>query len=356
MTGGRYNYLHSTAAAKQRAMPNRKPLVAVTLGDPAGIGPEVVAKALGRPDVQTLARSVVVGSLPVLEQALALVDADLTARRVTVPDETVAEGEIGVYEEAAEPGLAALPYGVADRAAGAAAVAWAMAAARLAMDGRVDAIATAPLNKAAAHLAGYEDVGHQEIYQTMTGAPQVVTMLLTTGLRVVHLTTHRSLRIACDYVTKENVEAKLRLIHDFFSSHGFQNPRIAAAALNPHAGEAGIIGTEEIDAIAPAVAAARADGLDVTGPVPADSVFGQAIEGKFDVVLAMYHDQGHIAVKIHGWAESVTMNLGLPFLRTSVDHGTAFDIAGRGIADDTGMAQAIRLAAGVAATGTLAGF
>jgi 4-hydroxythreonine-4-phosphate dehydrogenase len=235
-------------------------------------------------------------------------------------------------------------------------VQWVKAAAELAMAGKVDAIATAPINKHAANLAGYTDVGHQEIYQSMTGAAQVVTMLVTTGLRVVHLTTHRSLRVACDYVTQDNVIAKLRLAHDFFVSQGFASPRIAAAALNPHGGEAGIIGTEEIDEIAPAVAAAKAAGMNVTGPIPADTVFNQAIDGKFDAVLAMYHDQGHVAIKVHDWASSATMNLGLPFLRTSVDHGTAFDIAGQGIADATGIKQAVRLAALVSGAGSIADF
>ena len=233
------------------------------------------------------------------------------------------------------------------------AVAWATTAARLAMDGRADGIATAPLNKEAAHLAGHAEVGHQEIYQALTGAGRVLTMLLTQGLRVVHLTTHRSLRDACGEVTLDNVLATLRLTHDFFAGHGFPHPRIAAAALNPHGGEAGLMGSEETEAIGPAVEAARELGIEAVGPIPADSVFNRAIDGEFDVVLAMYHDQGHIAIKVHDWARSVTMNLGLPFLRTSVDHGTAFDIAGRGVADASGMIEAVRLAARLARTGLL---
>jgi 4-hydroxythreonine-4-phosphate dehydrogenase len=284
------------------------------------------------------------------------VDSTLTARSVVAPGDSVSDNEASVFEANVPPRLERLPYGEASANAGAAAVEWAMTAARLAIDGRVDAIATAPLNKHAANLAGFSDVGHQEIYQSMTGSEQVSTMLVTPGLRVVHLTTHRSLRLACDWVTKENVLAKLRLTHAFFAAHGFPQPRIAVAALNPHGGEAGIIGMEEIDAIEPAVREAQNEGMDVTGPVPADSVFNQAIGGRFDVVLAMYHDQGHVAVKVHDWAASSTTNLGLPFIRTSVDHGTAFDIAGRGIADPTGMVQAIRLAAVIAGTGTLAGF
>ena len=337
-------------------MPSPLPLIAVTMGDPAGVGPEVIAKALGTSEVQAIASTVVIGSVPVLEKALALVDSTLAARPVAEPGGRVGDNEVAVFEADVPPGLERLPYGEVSPDAGKAAVEWAVTAARLAIDGGVEAIATAPLNKHAANLAGFSEVGHQEIYQSMTGAEHVSTMLVTPGLRVVHLTTHRSLRLACDWVTKENVLAKLRLTHAFFAAHGFERPRIAAAALNPHGGEAGIIGTEEIDAIEPAVSEAQNEGMVVTGPVPADSVFNQAIDGRFDVVLAMYHDQGHVAVKVHDWAASTTTNLGLPFIRTSVDHGTAFDIAGRGIADPTGMVQAIRLAATIAGTGSLAGF
>jgi 4-phospho-D-threonate 3-dehydrogenase / 4-phospho-D-erythronate 3-dehydrogenase len=338
-------------------MTQQLPLVGITLGDPVGVGPEVVAKALSSGALNDIARLVVIGSVPVLDKALALTDSSLSARAVAEPADAVDDGQVAVYEPTGLPaGLQDLPYGAVSAEGGEAAVVWVKAAAELALAGRIDAIATAPINKHAANLAGYTDVGHQEIYQAMTGVPQVVTMLVTPGLRVVHLTTHRSLRIACDYVTKDNVLAKLQLTHDFFASQGFAPARIAAAALNPHGGEAGIIGMEEIDEIAPAVEAARAAGIDATGPIPADSVFNQAIDGKFDVVLAMYHDQGHVAIKVHDWASSATMNLGLPFLRTSVDHGTAFDIAGQGIADSTGMVQAVRLAALISGTGSIADF
>ena len=331
----------------------RNPLIAVTLGDPAGVGPEVVAKALARPRVRALADLVVVGNTAVLDRAFALVDSELHAARVADPAESVAPDAVGVYEEEPADALADLPYGRISAAAGTAAVAWATTAGRLALEGRVDGVATAPLNKEAAHLAGGAEVGHQEIYQALTGAELVMTMLLAPGLRVVHLTTHRSLREACDAVTRDAVLAALRLTHDFFAEHGIPRPRIAAAALNPHGGEAGLLGSEESEAIAPAVEAARELGIDTAGPVPADAVFNRAIDGAFDVVLAMYHDQGHIAIKVHDWSRSVTMNLGLPFLRTSVDHGTAFDIAGRGIADPAGMIEAVRLAAQLARTGSL---
>lgn len=332
------------------------PLIAITLGDPAGVGPEVVAKALTSGLLNNVARTVVVGSVPVLDKALALIDSPLTAKAVNEPAAEFGLEDIAVFEPDVPADLGSLPYGEESADAGEAAVTWAKAAANLAWSGKVAALATAPINKHAASLAGYTDVGHQEIYQSMTGVDQVLTMLVTPGLRVVHLTTHRSLRIACDYVTKDSILAKLHLTNDFFVSQGFAHPRIAAAALNPHSGEGGIIGVEEIEEIEPAVRAAREAGIEASGPIPADTVFNQAINGEYDVVLAMYHDQGHVAIKVHDWASSATMNLGLPFIRTSVDHGTAFDIAGKGIADSTGMLQAVRLAAAVAGRGSIADF
>ena len=324
---------------------NAKPTIAVTLGDPAGIGPEVAAKAFADPRAQAAARLVAVGSAGVLERALALTGSPLRAQVVAHPADVADAGAIPVLEDGASDGLASLPMGELSAQAGGTSVEWALAAARLALEGSVDAIVTAPINKEAAHLAGYGDIGHMELFQSLTNAPQVATMLLTHGLRAVHLTTHRSLRVACDYVTRDNVLAKLRLTHEFFAAHGQPSPRIGVAALNPHGGEGGLLGSEEVEHIAPAVEDARGEGIDAIGPVPADSVFTQAIDGRYDAVLAMYHDQGHVAVKVHGWADSVTMNLGLPFLRASVDHGTAFDIAGKGVADARSMVSAIRVAA-----------
>ena len=332
---------------------NHRPRIAITLGDPTGIGPEVVAKALSTPGVAADAALTVVGSPGVLNRALNLVGSNLRSRVVAEAGNAPAEGCVDVLSPHDDDGLDALPYGETSPRAGAAAVAWATAAARLAMEGAVDAIATAPISKEAARLAGHEDFGHQEIYQHLAGAPRVLTMLLTHGLNVVHLTTHHPLRDAALYVTRERVLEALRLTHTFFAAHGVPAPRIGVAALNPHGGEAGIIGTEEIEEIRPAVEDAVAEGIAAAGPVPADSIFGQAIEGRYDAVLAMYHDQGHIAVKVHDWEASITLNIGLPFLRTSVDHGTAFDIAGQGVADATGMIEAIRYAAEVSRTGRL---
>ncbi len=330
-----------------------RPRIAITLGDPTGIGPEVVARALAQPGMEEDAALFVVGSPAVLDREFDLIGSDLRARSVDGVGDARAPGLVNVISPLDDDSLAALPHGETSPRAGAAAVEWAAAAARLAMEGVVDAIATAPISKEAARLAGHEDFGHQEIYQHLAGVPRVLTMLLTNGLNVVHLTTHYPLREAALHVTRERVLEALRLTHGFFTSHGIPAPRIGVAALNPHGGEAGLIGTEEIEEIRPAVEDANAEGIAAIGPVPADSIFGHAIEGRYDAVLAMYHDQGHIAVKVHDWAASITLNIGLPFLRTSVDHGTAFDIAGKGVADPRGMIEAIRYAAEVSRTGRL---
>jgi 4-hydroxythreonine-4-phosphate dehydrogenase len=215
-------------------------------------------------------------------------------------------------------------------------------AAKLCLAGELAGMVTCPINKAAIHAAGYvDDIGHQEILARICGSSSTATMLMTPGLRVVHLSTHKSLIEAARFVTRENLLEKLKLAQQTLAEWGLERPRIAVAALNPHGGELGLIGREEIDEIDPAVRDAVALGIDATGPIPADSVFNRAIDGEFDVVLALYHDQGHIAIKVHDFHGSTTATLGVPFVRTSVDHGTAFDIAGRGQADSRGLEAAI---------------
>jgi 4-hydroxythreonine-4-phosphate dehydrogenase len=311
------------------------------MGDPAGIGPEVTAKALTEVALDGRCRPVVVGSAAALEATLKSGGDGARVNKVrSVDDATGNAGAIDLLD------LENLDYdsivqGEVSAEAGRASVEWILKAGELATAGVVSAIVTAPINKDACRRAGYEDIGHMEIFQRQSGAGEVATMLMAEELRVVHLTTHRSLRVACDYVTRDNVLAKIELSHSSFQEWGFASPRIGVAALNPHASDGGLIGDEEATQIAPAVREARSRGIDAVGPVPADTVFNQAIDGKFDVVLAMYHDQGHIPIKVHNWAKSVSVNLGLPFVRTSVDHGTAFDIAGKGLADHTSMLEAI---------------
>ena len=303
--------------------------IGVTLGDPAGIGPEVLVKALHdeqRPD----ARIVVYG--PGWALALGARQAGLTVPECDLVDtDSPRPDGFRVGEVAAECGEAAVR--AVERCA------------RDAIAGEIDAMMTCPLNKEAIHAAGYvDDIGHQEILARLTEAKVTATMLMTPGLKVVHLSTHKSLIEAGRFVTFDNVLARLKLCHESLAAWGMPKARIAAAALNPHGGEGGLLGREEIEAIAPAVQAAREAGMDVTGPLPADSVFNRAINGEFDVVLAMYHDQGHIAIKVHNFHESVTATLGVPLIRTSVDHGTAFDIAGKGIADPRGAVAALNAA------------
>ena len=322
----------------------RKPVVAVTMGDPCGIGPEVIAKALASPDVYENCRPLIIGNGWCMERALELVGSDLKLHQTTTPLES--NGVAGTVE-LLDPGnlnVEDVTVGQISPVCGKAAMEWVASAGKLAMTGEVDAIATAPVNKEAASLGGYSAIGHTELFQEMAGSPTVATMLMSGSLRVVHLTTHRSLRRALDYVTKDRILSFLQLTHETFGRWGMPNPRIGVAALNPHGSDGGLLGPEEGEEIGPAVEAAKAAGVNATGPVPADSVFHQAISGKYDVVLAMFHDQGHIPVKVHGFERSITANLGLPFIRTSVDHGTAFDIAGQGVADHLSMIEAIKLA------------
>jgi 4-hydroxythreonine-4-phosphate dehydrogenase len=300
-----------------------------------------------------MCRPVVIGNIAWMEEAVRLVGARSTVKAVEAAAEAV--GNFGTVEvlDLGNLDAAGVSPGVLSALAGKAAVEWALEAGNLAIAGVAGAIATAPFNKEAASLAGYKEVGHMELYQRLCGARDVATMLMSGTLRVVHLTTHRSLRYACDAVTHQNVYRKLDMTHRAFKKWGFKQPRIGVAALNPHASDGGLFGDEEEKQIGPAVEEAKSRGWWVEGPIPCDVVFHQAIQGRFDVVLAMYHDQGHIPVKVHGFEQSVSLNLGLPFIRTSVDHGTAFDIAGKGVANHQGMLEAIRVAASLARYGHL---
>ena len=323
---------------------DKKPLIAITMGDPCGIGPEVIAKALASGEVHPACRPLVVGSAWAMEQAAKLVGARLQVREVASPGEAGRSPELADVLDVHNLNPEDVTAGQVSPPCGRAAMEWVSRAAELALAGQVDALVTAPINKEAASLAGYTAIGHMELLQQISGASEVATMLMSGRLRVVHLTTHRSLRRACDYVTKDQILGKLELTQHSFASWGMPDPRIAVAALNPHASDGGLLGKEELEEIGPAVEEARRKGIDAQGPVPADIVFHQAIQGAYDVVLAMYHDQGHIPVKVHGFEHSISANLGLPFVRTSVDHGTAFDIAGRGIANHQSMLEAIGLA------------
>ena len=285
-----------------------RPRVAITVGDPAGIGPEVAVKAAEDPRVRD-------GCEPLLF--------------------------------APEPGAVFRP-GVLDGAAGRAAHDAIVRAVEAARRGEVDAIATAPVNKEAFRLAGLPWAGHTDLLEHLTGASHVAMMFHSEPLRVVLATIHIALRNVPDALTQTSLEATIDLTARELPRFGSSHPRIAVAGLNPHAGEHGLFGTEEEDVIAPAVAACRRRGVDVSGPFPADTLFGRAVRGEFDVVVACYHDQGLIPVKLMAFGRAVNVTLGLPIIRTSVDHGTAFDIAGRGVADPSSMIEAVLLAARLA--------
>jgi 4-phospho-D-threonate 3-dehydrogenase / 4-phospho-D-erythronate 3-dehydrogenase len=306
------------------------PSIAISAGDPAGIGAEVLAKTLASGAIDELCRPVVVGARWALDAGAKAAGVDLRNHHFIDVD---------------VPLPADFRFGEVSAACGTVAVRAVERAAAITQRGDVAAMVTCPINKEAVHAAGFvDDIGHQEILARLTGSKWTATMLMTPGLRVVHLSTHKSLIEAARFVTRATIVEKLQLTRETLARWGLANPRIAVAALNPHGGEGGLLGREELEEIAPAVAQARESGMHVTGPIPADSVFNRAIAGEFDLVLAMYHDQGHIAIKVHNFAESVTATLGIPFIRTSVDHGTAFDIAGRGVADPTSLLAAIRAA------------
>ncbi len=323
-----------------------RPRVAITMGDAAGVGPEIIVRALADPRVREWCVPIVLGDARVLERAVALTGTGGTLRRITSVD--VAEGSTaGVIDclDYADVDVDGLRPGIVAASNGAAAVRYTREAARFAVGGLVDAIVSAPLNKAAMHRAGFSYAGHTEIFAEEAGSSRCTMVLLLGRMRLMLVTNHLSLRRACDQITREHVLDKLELADEALRDMGMPRPRIAVAGLNPHAGEDGIFGDEEQTAIIPAIQAARANGIDATGPFPADTIFLKARDGAFDMTLALYHDQGLMAAKLLGFGSLVTLLVGLPFIRTSVGHGTAYDIAGTGRADHGNMVEAIRVAA-----------
>lgn len=317
------------------------PLLAVTLGDPVGIGPEITARALTTAEARGSARPLAVGDPGSLRRAVEVCGLDVRVNPVSRPAEAAfAPGTIDVLDI----GVAAhdLPWGEVDATAGRAAARAIETATAAALAGEVDGIVTAPINKESLWAAGSEHLGHTEMLGELTGSDRFNTMFWVGGLRIFFATRHRSLRQAIDDLTAERVQHSISEAHTALETFGADRPRLAVAALNPHGGEGGKFGDEESTAIGPAVRAAAARGLDVVGPIPADSVFHQGLLGRFDGVLSLYHDQGHIAAKTYDYNGTVSVTVGLPILRTSVDHGTAFDIAGTGEADPATMAAALR--------------
>lgn len=324
-----------------------KPTLAITMGDINGIGPEILAKALARPHIFEVCQPVVLGSARVYEAAR--LDANLCPEAVVVADveeaRRLTQGipflECGAFVPESRPG-------VLSAEAGACAFTWIKHATALALEGKVDGIVTCPINKEGIHRAGHAFAGHTDFIAEMTGTEDYRMGLFTDTMRIVHLTGHLTLREALDQVRKERIVRSIRLGQDALDRLGTPLKRIAVAGLNPHAGEAGAFGFEERDEIAPAVEQCRAEGLDCSGPYPADTVFRRMHHGEFDIVIAMYHDQGHVPLKLMAMDEGVNVTLGIPITRTSVDHGTAYDIAGKGVAREHSLCAALAMAAQLA--------
>jgi 4-hydroxythreonine-4-phosphate dehydrogenase len=331
-----------------------RPLVALTMGDVAGVGPEVIARAWAGEALRELARPFVVGDPATLRRAVTLLGTGAEVRTIASPEEADPSSRSIPCLIATDQDLSGVRPGVIDARAGRAAADFLIGAIDLAMAGRVDAIVTLPLQKESLHAAGVPHPGHTEILAERCRAPEHAMMLYLEapegsprpGLGVIHATLHVALRRVFDLLTVDAVEAKIRLADEALRPlTGGRPPRVAVAGLNPHAGENGLFGTEEIEIIAPAVARARASGIDVDGPIAADTLFARALGGEFDAVVAMYHDQGHVALKTIGFDRAVNVTLGLPIVRTSVAHGTAFDIAWQGKAETSSLIEAVRVAA-----------
>ena len=324
-----------------------RPRVAITMGDAAGIGPEIIVRSLADPVAATWAVPVVLGDARVLERAMDVAGVRLSLRRISRPGE--AEGRPGTLDvvDYANIDLAAHRWGEVRASNGAAAVHYTREAGRFALAGDVDAMVSAPLNKEAMHAAGYPYEGQTEILGELTGSRPAMVMVVD-RMRVMLFTNHMALRAVCDYVRKDRVLDRLVLADAALRDMGIARPRLVVAGLNPHAGESGAFGREEQEEIVPAIAAARERGIEAEGPFPADTVFLKARDGVYDLTLALYHDQGLMAVKLVGFGRVVTLLIGIPLIRTSTGHGTAFDIAGRNLADHKNLLEAIRVAAEVA--------
>jgi 4-hydroxythreonine-4-phosphate dehydrogenase len=315
------------------------------MGDPAGVGPEIILKTCAQPEVQAGCRLLVIGDRRIFDRAAAFPGI------APVAVETVSSAGAGRYApgtltllDLANADPAEIPIGQISAQAGRAAVEYVFTACDLATSGVAAAVVTAPLNKAAMHRAGFTFPGHTELLAERTGAKKVSMLLVGPRLRVIHVSTHVALAEAIRRVTRERVEEVIEIAYRSCRALGIAEPRIAVAGLNPHAGEGGLFGDQETTDIQPAVQACRVRGRNVTDPQPPDTIFLRAAKGEFDIVVAMYHDQGHIPIKLLGFDAGVNVSIGLPIIRTSVDHGTAFDIAGSGQAHPDSLIAAVQVA------------
>jgi len=321
-----------------------KPIIGITMGDAAGVGPEIIIKSLQSESIYERAIPIVIGDAKMLQRASEVLKLDV---EIKIVEKNAAfktkYGEVACIDLNILP--ADLTYGEVSSESGHAAFEYLRTAIELANEGNIDAICTAPLNKEALHKGGHVYPGHTEILAKLTNTKDFSMMLSSPKLKVIHVTTHVGLLDAINIIKSERVHKVIRLAHDILRKSGIEVPKIGVCGINPHAGENGLFGYgEEEEKINPAIEQAVSEGIDVEGPLPADTLFFRAQRGDFDIVVAMYHDQGHGPIKVLGLEYGVNITVGLPIIRTSVDHGTAFDIAGKGIVDDRSMLEAINQA------------
>ncbi len=326
-------------------MTDNKEYVVVPMGDPAGIGPEIVVKSFAKDSIFDDAKVIVVGDAKLLEQANEICKTNLKINSVSaLEDGKYTNGTLDVYDLDLID-IDEFEFGEVQAQCGEASYKYIEKAADLCINGEAAAMATTTINKESLAAAGINELGHTSILAKITGVEDPLTMFQVKDLRVTFYSKHVSLKEACDLISKEGIKHYVKRTMDSLDTLGVQNPKVAVAGLNPHSGEHGLFGTEEVDSIIPAIEELKNEGVDVHGPIGADSVFYQALNGKYDGVLSLYHDQGHIATKMVDFHRTISITHDLPFLRTSVDHGTAFDIAGQGIASEVSLDEAIKLAA-----------
>jgi 4-hydroxythreonine-4-phosphate dehydrogenase len=323
---------------------NKRPTIIITMGDPAGIGPEIAVKALSKPAIYSLCRPLIVGDFNLLQKTAKHLKLNQKFRRLDSPRN--AKGEIGTIDvvDLKNVDMKTLKIGTISAEAGRASLDYVEKAVEYALRGDAQAIVTAPINKKAIQEAGSRHIGHTELIAALSGVNEPLTMFWVRGARIFFLTRHLPLKEALKAVRKERLMDAIIHVDSVLRQIGVVDPRLAVAALNPHASDGGLLGEEEAREIIPAIKAVRARGINARGPIPADSVFHLAVEGRYDAVLSLYHDQGHIAAKTLDFYGTVSVTLDLPFIRTSVDHGTAHEIAGKGIANPKSLEEAVKLA------------
>lgn len=329
--------------------------IAITMGDPAGIGAEIAVKALQRKELYTNSIPIVIGSKVVIKDAVSFISSNLDLNIIKNPEDAV--GEFGTIDilDLDNIKLNDFKYGEVSAAAGKAAIEFILKAINLASEDRVQAVVTGPINKEAINKAGYHYAGHTELFAEKTATNNYAMMLSSENMRVIHVSTHVSLKEAVERVKKKRIYEVIRLANKALLDIGIKKPKIAVAGLNPHSGENGLFGREEIEEIIPAVKKAQKEGINAEGAIPPDTVFSKVMGGRYDIVVVMYHDQGHIPMKVTGFkldketnewesVSGVNTTVGLPIIRTSVDHGTAFDIAGENEANEDSLVEAVELA------------